>query len=96
MVKPAAKVHQGADLQTGVKLVGRGQFERHLGIRLSKDPSAATDETCAGILGFRKVANHWVSRQLTQIRRLHLAKQISASKLTYYATLRHMQAMYMA
>ena len=32
------------------------------------------------------MANHWVSRQLTQIGSVHVAKQVLASKVTYHAT----------
>ena len=49
-------------------------------------PSAAAEETYTGTLGsVRQVANHRVSRQLTQIGMVHVAKQVLASKVTYYA-----------
>ena len=80
------EVQQGFDPQTGVRFVERGQPVRHLGIRLSTDPSAAAEETYTGTLGsVRQVANHRVSRQLTQIGMVHVAKQVLASKVTYYA-----------
>ena len=48
---------------------------------------AAAEETYTGTHGsVRQVANHWVSRQLTQIGRVHVAKQVLASKFTYHAT----------
>ena len=44
-------------------------------------------ETYTAILGaVRQAANHWVSRQLTLIGRVHVAKQVLASKVTYHAT----------
>ena len=53
----------------------------------STDPLTAAEKTYTGILGsVRQVANHWISRQLTQIGRVHVAKQVLASKVTYRAT----------
>ena len=79
--------HEGVDPDTGITFVRPGESHRHLGIRLSTDQAAAATETYTAILGaVRKVANHWVSRQLTQIGRVHVAKQVLASKVTYHAT----------
>ena len=79
--------HQGVDPDTGIPFVPPGKSHKHLGIRLSTDQSAAAAETYVAILGaVRGVANHWVSRQLTQIGRVHVAKQVLASKVAYHAT----------
>ena len=79
--------HQGVDPDTGIPFVPPGKSHKHLGIRLSTDQAAAATETYVAILGaVRGVANHWVSRQLTQIGRVHVAKQVLASKVTYHAT----------
>ena len=79
--------HVDVDLDTGILFLPPGESHKHLGIRLSTDQAAAAAETYSAILGaVRRVANHWVSRQLTQIGRVHVAKQVLASKLTYHAT----------
>ena len=77
----------GLDPGSGITFVRRGQSVRHLGIRISTDPHTAALETYTAILGaVRQAANHWVSRQLTLIGRVHVAKQVLASKVTYHAT----------
>ena len=54
---------------------------------ISTDPHTATLETHAAILGaVRLAAGHWISRQLTTIGRVHVVKQVLASKGTYHAT----------
>ena len=77
----------GLDPGSGISFIQRGQSLRHLGIRLSTEPQTAALETYTAILGaVRQVACHWVSRQLTLIGRVHVAKQVLASKVTYHAT----------
>ena len=84
--KKTAEVHQGLDSQTDVTFVERSQSVRLLGIRLSTDPLIAAEETSASILGLvGQVTNQWISRQLTPIGTVHVAKQV-ASKVTYPAT----------
>jgi hypothetical protein len=44
-------------------------------------------ETFTGILAaVRTAALHWAARNLTMIGRIHVAKQVLASKVTYHAT----------
>ena len=79
--------HEGEDPDTGITFVQPSASHKHLGIRLSTDAASAATDTYSAILGaVRRVANHWVSRQLTQIGRVHVAKQVLASKVTYHAT----------
>ena len=69
-----AEDQQGMDSRTGASFVERYKSVRHLGIRLSTDPLPAAEETYAGILGS--------VRQLTQIGRVYVAKEVQASKVT--------------
>ena len=58
-----------------------------IGICLSTDPSRAAQETNTPILAsVCSTARHWPCRQLTQLGRLHVAKQVLASRLTDHAT----------
>ena len=65
----------------------RGESIRHLGIRLNTTPLTGETETFTTILGaVRATASHWAARNLTVIGRIHVAKQVLASKVTYHAT----------
>ena len=77
----------GVDTATGIPFSARGTSVRHLGIRLGTDTALAAQETYAPILAsVRSTAKHWASRQLTQLGRVHVAKQVLAPKLTYLPT----------
>ena len=72
---------------SGVTFVQREESARHLGIRISTGPHTAALKTYAAILGaVRQAASHWISRQLTTIGSVHVAKQVLASKVAYHAT----------
>ena len=72
---------------SGVTFVQTGESVRHLGIRISTEPHTAALETYTAMLGaVRQAASHWISRQLTTIGRVHVAKQVLASKVTSHAT----------
>jgi exonuclease III len=77
----------GVDPASGIPFSERGASVRHLGVRLSTNPSRAAREMFTPILAaIRSTASHWASRQLTQLGRVHVAKQVLASKLTHHAT----------
>ena len=77
----------GVDTASGIPYSERGASIRHLGVRLSTDPVRAAQEMYTPILAaIRNTARHWASRQLTQLGRVHVAKQVLASKLTHHAT----------
>ena len=77
----------GVDTASGIPYSARGASVRHLGVRLSTDPVRAAQEMYTPILAaIRSTARHWASRQLTQLGRVHVAKQVLASKLTQHAT----------
>jgi exonuclease III len=77
----------GVDLGTGIPFTARGESIRHLGVRLNTTPLTAEAETYTSILGaIRNTALHWAARNLTMIGRVHVAKQVLASKVTYHAT----------
>ena len=77
----------GLDPFIGVTFVQRGQSVRHIGIRLSTNTTLAAEEAYTSILGsVGQAADHWVSRQLTQIGGVHVAKQVLACKVTSHAT----------
>ena len=72
---------------SGITFVQRGESVRHLGTRITTEPHTAALKTYTAILGaVRQAASHWLSRQLTTIGRVHVAKQVLASKVTYHAT----------
>ena len=77
----------GLDTQSGIPYTARGESIRHLGIRLNTTPLTGETETYTSILGaVRTTASHWAARNLTMIGRIHVAKQVLASKVTYHAT----------
>ena len=77
----------GVDMASGIPFSERGTSVRHLGVRLSTDPAQAAQEMYTPILAsVRSTARHWASRQLTQLGRVHVAKQVLASELTHHAT----------
>ena len=77
----------GLDADCGMPFAGRGESIRHLGIRLNTTPLTGETETFTSILGaVRATASHWTARNLTMIGRIHVAKQVLASKVTYHAT----------
>lgn len=77
----------GVDTATGIPFTARGESVRHLGIRLNTTPLTGETETYTSILGaVRATALHWAARNLTRIGRVHVAKQVLASKVTYHAT----------
>jgi exonuclease III len=77
----------GLDTDCGMPFAARGESIRHLGIRLNTTPLTGETETFTSILGaVRATASHWAARNLTMIGRIHVAKQVLASKVTYHAT----------
>ena len=77
----------GVDTLSGIPFSARGTSVRHLGVRLSTDLSKAAHDMYTPILAaVRSTARHWASRRLTQLGRVHVAKQVLASKLTHHAT----------
>ena len=77
----------GLDADCGMPFAARGESIRHLGVRLNTSPLTGETETFTGILAaVRTAALHWAARNLTMIGRIHVAKQVLASKVTYHAT----------
>jgi hypothetical protein len=63
----------------------RGESIRHLGVRLNTTPLTGETETFTGILAAVRTASlHWAARNLTMIGRIHVAKQVLASKVTFF------------
>lgn len=83
--RPAA--FQGVDPATEIPFVAKGQTIKHLGVRMGTDPTQAANEMYKPILAaVRARVRHWSARQLSLLGRIHVAKQVLASVLTYHVT----------
>ena len=77
----------GPDPLTGITFVGEGETIRHLGILHSHNPVADAERMYEGLLArMQRAAANWSRSNLTLIGRVHVAKQVLVSMLSFLAS----------